>query len=94
MMNKLRQKILVLYLSNSALDSTVKGWAVYDGTGREAHTTGDTNIAPYKTGLLALQDGWRAIQFPQLIPPYPGHELDTSFLKYEFIFEKIEEQHD
>jgi hypothetical protein len=23
-------------------------------------------------------------------PPYPGHEYDTSFLKHQFLFEKLE----
>jgi hypothetical protein len=91
MAGKLRQKVLVLYLDTSALDSAVKGWASYDGTGQKAHTTGDSFEAPYKTGLDALLDGWRVIQFPQLIPPYPGDEYSTSFMKYEFIFEKLED---
>ena len=90
-MANLRQKILILYLASSALDDEVKGWTVYDGTGKEAHTTGDSDQPPYKTGLDALKDGWCVIQFPQLIPPYPGLELTTSFQKYEFIFEKLEE---
>ena len=38
----------------------------------------------------ALLDGWRVIQFPQLIPPYPGMEYSTSFKKNEYIFEKLE----
>lgn len=67
------------------------GWSNYDGTGKESHTTGDSLQAPYKTGLHALKDGWRVLQFPQLNPPYPGEEYSTSFMKYEFIFEKIEE---
>ena len=37
----LRQKVLTLYLSTSALDSQVLGWAIYDGTGAENFTTGD-----------------------------------------------------
>ena len=90
-MAALRQKILILYLSSSALDDDVRGWTVYDGTGKEAHTTGDSDQRPYQTGLDALKDGWRVIQFPQLIPPYPGLEFTTSFQKYEFIFEKLEE---
>lgn len=90
-MAKLRQQVLVLYLGNSALDSNVKGWTIYDGTGREAHTTGDSAEPPYKTGMDALLDGWRVIQFPQLIPPYPGLEYTTSFQRYEYIFEKLEE---
>lgn len=90
-MAKVRQKVLVLYLGNSALDSTVKGWTLYDGTGRDHYTTGDSDIPPYRTGLDALRDGWRVIQFPQLIPPYPNLEYTTSFQMYEFIFEKLEE---
>jgi hypothetical protein len=88
---QLRQKILILYLADSALDSPIRGWTIYDGTGREAHTTGDSDTPPYQTGLDALRDGWRAIQFPQLIPPYPGMEYTTSFQQYEYIFEKLEE---
>ena len=90
MANK-RQKVLVLCLSNSALDSRVLAWSIYDGTGKAAHTTGDSDEPPYKTGLEALRDGWRVIQFPQLIPPYPGAEYATSFLKHEFIFEQLED---
>ncbi len=90
-MNQQRQKIMILYLGSSALDSNVKGWTFYDGTGQEAHTTGDGSERPYATGLDALQDGWRVLQFPQLIPPYPNMELTTSFIMYEFIFEKLVE---
>lgn len=90
-MGKLRQKVLVLYLSTSALDSNVRGWSIYDGTGQDIYTTGDSDTPPYETGLDALKDGWRVIQFPQLIPPYPNMEYTTSFQMYEFIFEKLEE---
>lgn len=90
-MAKLRQKVLVLYLANSALDSRVKGWSLYDGTGQTHPTTGDSDTPPYATGLDALRDGWRVIQFPQLIPPYPELEYTTSFQMYEFIFEQLEE---
>jgi hypothetical protein len=90
-MGKRRQKILVLYLKSSALDSPVASWALYDGTGKENHTTGDGDTPPYETGLDALKDGWRVIQFPQLIPPYPGLELTTSFQHNEFIFEQLED---
>lgn len=90
-MANVRQKILVLYLSNSALDSRVKGWTLYDGTGETHPTTGDSDQPPYATGLDALKDGWRVLQFPQLIPPYPGMEYTTSFQMYEFIFEQLVE---
>lgn len=89
-MGNRRQKVLVLYLSNSALDSNVLAWSIYDGTGKEAHTTGDGDTPPFSTGLDALKAGWRVIQFPQLIPPYPGDEYSTSFYKHEFIFEQLE----
>ncbi|MDT0446616.1 hypothetical protein [Streptomyces johnsoniae] len=85
----LRQQVLVLYLSTSALDSGTVGWARYDGTGTTTPTTGDGDEPPYPDGVAALRDGWRLIQAAQLIPPYPGHEYDVSFLKHEFLFEKL-----
>lgn len=90
MSTTLRQKVLTLYLATSALDSNVLAWAIYDGTGKEAFTTGDNTAPPYATGMDALLDGWRLIQHPILIPPYPGEELTTSFMKYGFVFEKLE----
>ena len=88
-MSRLRQKVLVLYLANSALDSGVKGWSIYDGTGQTQPTTGDSDVPPYRTGLEALLDGWRVVQFPQLNPPYPNMEYTTSFQMYEFVFEQL-----
>jgi hypothetical protein len=85
-----RQQVLVLYLSNSALDSSVIGWSLYDGAGKGAHTTGDSDQPPYRTGLDALKDGWRLFQMSQMIPPYPGDEYATSFLKHECLFERLE----
>jgi hypothetical protein len=84
-----RQQVLVLYLATSALDSPVIGWSNYDGTGRTSPTTGDSDEPPYSTGVAALIDGWRLLQASQLIPPYPGHEYDVSFLKHEFLFERL-----
>ncbi|MFC3889853.1 hypothetical protein ACFOWZ_00090 [Lentzea rhizosphaerae] len=86
----MKQRVLVLYLANSALDAPVVGWSSYDGTGRTAPTAGDGDEPPYETGVDALRDGWRLFQASQLIPPNPGHEYDTSFLKHEFFFEKLE----
>ena len=85
-----RQRVLVLYLATSALDAKVIGWSEYDGTGRTRPTTGDSDEPPYETGLEALLDGWRLIQASPLVQPYPGTEYETSFLKYEFLFEKLE----
>lgn len=87
----LRQKVLVLYLANSALDSPVIGWAVYDGTGETPHMAGDADEPPYATGLAALKDGWRLIQASQLLPHPRGEEFDLAYLKYEFWFEQLVE---
>ena len=69
--------------------NSVIGWSSYDGTGRTKPTTGDSDEPPYETGVAALIDGWRLFQAAQLIPPYPGHEYDVSFLKHEFLFERL-----
>lgn len=89
MSTTVRQQVLVLYLATSALDSDVIGWSRYDGTGASTPTTGDSDTPPYQSGVGALQDGWRLIQASQLIPPAPGHEYDVSFLRYEFLFERL-----
>ncbi len=86
-----RQVVLVLYLSNSALDSPVVGWSRYDGTGERRHMAGDAEEPPYRTGLDALKDGWRLFQASQLLPHPPGSEFDVSYLKYEFWFEQLHE---
>ena len=49
---------------------------------------GDESEPPYATGVHALRDGWRLFQFAPLRPEPPGHEFRTSYLKYEFAFEK------
>ena len=90
-MAELRQQILVLYLHNPDLASQVRAWTIYDGTGRQQHTTGDSTKPPYPTALAAMRDGWRVIQFPQQFPAYPGTEYTTAFLKYEYILEKMVE---
>lgn len=86
-----RQKVLVLYTANSALDSPVVGWSRYDGTGETRHMAGDTEEPPYRTGLDALKDGWRLFQASQLLPHQRGAEFDVSYLKYEFWFEQLVE---
>jgi len=86
-----RQTVLVLYLSNSALDSAVVGWSRYDGTGQTRHMAGDSEEPPYRTGLDALKDGWRLFQASQLLPHQRGAEFDVSYLKYEFWFEQLVE---
>jgi len=86
----LRQRVLVLYLESSALDSRVVAWASYDGTGRTRHMAGDSDERPYATGLAALKDGWRLLQMSPLTAHAPGDEFRTGYFKYEFLFEKLE----
>jgi hypothetical protein len=82
-----RQQVLMLWLASPSLDSRVLGWSWFDGTaGAGPQLDGDP---PYATGLAALVGGWRMLQMSPLIPPTPGHERDTSFLKHEFVFERI-----
>jgi hypothetical protein len=87
----LRQKVLALYLANSALDSTVVGWSLWDGTGETRRMAGDEDAPPYPTGLHALREGWRLIQVSPLLPHAQGEEFDLAYLKYEFLFEQIVE---
>jgi hypothetical protein len=85
------QKVLVLYLANSALDAPVVAWSLYDGTGETFRMAGDQDQPPYATGLAALRDGWRLFQASQLNPHVRGDEFDLAYLKYEFFFEQIVE---
>jgi len=85
----LRQRVLALWLADSALDAPVVAWSEWDGTGTQARMAGDETEAPYRTGLDALRDGWRLIQMSPLLPHYPGTETQTAYLKYEFLFEQL-----
>lgn len=88
-MPELRQKILILYSGTPDLRSSIGAWAIYDGAGQSHHTTGDSDTPPYNSVLAAMRDGWRVVQFPQQFPAYPGMELSTSYLRFEYILEKI-----
>ncbi|MCB1644862.1 MAG: hypothetical protein KDI36_05390 [Pseudomonadales bacterium] len=85
----LKQKIMILWLSNSALDSRVIGWTFYDGSGEKRHMAGDQDQPPYSSGLAALQDGWRLVQISPLLPHASGDEFRLGYLKYEFMFERM-----
>ena len=50
---------------------------------------GDSDEPPFRTGLDALQDGWRLIQANPLVSHVSGDEFKTDYLKYEFFFEKM-----
>jgi hypothetical protein len=83
--------VLVLYLSNSSLESTVVAWSRFDSTRESIAEVGDEPEVPYETGLDALRDGWRLFQAAQLVPADPGAEYATSFQKFEFWFERMVE---
>jgi len=91
-MAKVTQRVLVLYLTSSALDSKVIGWAIHDGHAPTAHGPGDNNEPPYKTGVDALADGWRLFQASPLLAAPAGQEYQTDYLKYEFFFEQLTEE--
>lgn len=82
-----RQQVLMLWLASPTLDARVLGWSFHDGTaGAGPQPAGDP---PYDSGTAALVDGWRLLQMSPLTPPIPGHERDVSFLKHEFVFERM-----
>lgn len=88
---ELRQRLLFLYTFDADPSTGVCAWAELDGTGRTEHETGDDPEPPYPSVLAALRDGWRVIQVPVYIPPYPGTEHDTGMLRFEFVLEKLEQ---
>ena len=90
-MTQQRQKLLVLYAHSPDLHSQAVAWSLYDGTGVERATTGDSEEPPYSSVVAAMQAGWRVVQFPQQYPAYPGMEYNTAYLRYEYILEKMEE---
>jgi hypothetical protein len=85
----LRQQLLLLYAATSSPESPVGAWSMFDGTGRQAHMAGDAAEPPYASVVAAMRDGWRVIQMSTLEPARSGAEHDTSFLKYEFVLEKL-----
>ena len=94
MSTNLRQKLLILYLHSPDLKSKVVAWSAYDGTVRAQSTSGDSEEPPYSSVVDAMEDGWRVVQFPQQFPAYPGSEYTTSYLKFEYILEKLEDRND
>ncbi len=82
-----RQQVLMLWLASPTLDAHVLGWAFHDGSaGAGPQPESDP---PYPDGTAALVDGWRLLQMSALTPPFPGHEREVSFLKHEFVFERM-----
>ena len=88
-MSAARQQVLVLWLAGPGLEGRVIGWAFHDGTaGAGPQLDGDP---PFSSGVEALHQGWRLLQMSALVPPMPGNERETSFLKHEFLFERMVE---
>jgi hypothetical protein len=85
---KPRQRVLILDLIDSALDSKVVAWSEHDGTGERLQMADDSDEPPYETGLEALLDGRRLFPLSPL-PHARGDELRTSCLRYEFAFEQL-----
>ena len=90
-MNRLRQQIMIIHLSNPDLASSTVAWASWDGAASREKLqmqTGDEESPPYKSVLEAMRDGWFVIQFPPL--PYYAHGADheTAHLPYEYILER------
>ena len=91
---QLRQKLLVLYTGNSAPDTRVVAWSLWDGTGAsQSHEPQQNPQPPYATVLDAMRDGWRVISFPPVQPPMVGREYEVDYLKFEFVLEKLEAIH-
>jgi hypothetical protein len=72
--------ILILYLSNSSLDSRICGWSSY-GTGRGMET------CEYTTAEDALVDGWQLVQ----LSPAAGSVGDDlpGYMRHEAILQRI-----
>jgi hypothetical protein len=85
-----RQQVLLLCLRTPELDAPVTAWSFYDGSGRRDSLGADRHgQPPYADGVAALEDGWRLIQMAPPTPPPPGAVHQVSFLKHEFVFERL-----
>jgi hypothetical protein len=85
-----RQQLLHLYMSNSAITSPVIAWAFHDGAAGAGPVLPDNSSEPpYAVGVQALEDGWRLIQMSPLNDPVEGTERRSSYLRYEFLFERM-----
>ena len=89
MINK-RQQLLVLYSANSFPDAAIIGFSLYDGSSDNDNPHDVNTPMPYMTVLEAMRDGWRVIQYPSL-GRSPEHALETDYLEFEFVLEKIVE---
>jgi len=87
----LRQQLLFLCLATPDLGSPVMAWSFYDGAGAATGMSGDGDQPPFPSVLAAMKAGWRVIQVPAAQPRFPGHEHETSTLRFEYVLEKLVE---
>lgn len=87
----MRQQLLYLWLAESALDTEVVAWAVYDGakgSGPALPSPDAAGAFPYATGLEVIESGWRLLQAPQAGSPVGTTEPLLGELQFQFIFER------
>jgi hypothetical protein len=85
-----RQNLLILYTSGADLEGPVVAWSRYDGAPDPA-APGSGDQPPYPSVVAAMQDGWRVLQVPMLLPPDKDDPYTASHLRHEFVLEKIVE---
>ena len=89
MSERLRQKLLFLYLSDTDLYSRVIAWSFFDGTTAK-RSESEQAKPPYPTAVDAMRDGWRVIQVSPVQAPPPGREFAVDYFTNEIILEKME----
>ena len=82
--NSPRQRLLYLHARDPSVTADVIGWAEHPGE----DPGGVDPVRPYATVVAAIQDGWRAIHFPQQLAPFDDRETDL--VGYEFILERFD----
>ena len=81
-----QQRLLYLNTGNTGVDSQVLGMALVED-GQILEGPDDVNDWPYNSVLEAMDDGWRAIKFPEMALLL--QEDKTFGLGCEFILEKL-----
>ena len=87
----MRQQLLYLWLTESALDAETVAWAFYDGAkgaGPALAPPDEASAPPYSSGLDALEDGWSLLQAPQSGAPVDPEGASLGELQFQFIFER------
>ncbi len=85
------QHMLVLWAHSPDPGAPICAWSHHDPTPGAKRRQGQEDKPPYDSVLAAMRDGWRVIGYPRPLPAYPGMELDTSYLKNEFVLERMQE---